>query len=143
MSIYIYVFRIQETDGGFFENFGSLLAEKARAQEEAEGPLPKRKDEMQEEEDTMSEEGSIDEPTEALLETDSDRDENEHARNFLAESMGLNVSIESCKIITKEMSQSIKLDDFFILNKNWHIHVHAKCSIIILTSCNTNNIIMK
>lgn len=42
----------------------------------------------------MSEEGSIDEPTEALLETDSDRDENEHARNFLAESMGLNVSIE-------------------------------------------------
>lgn len=83
--------RIQETDGGFFENFGSLLAEKARAQEEAEGPLPKRKDEMQEEEDTMSEEGSIDEPTEALLETDSDRDENEHARNFLAESMGLNI----------------------------------------------------
>lgn len=42
----------------------------------------------------MSEEDSIDEPTEALLETDSDRDENEHARNFVAESMGLNVSIE-------------------------------------------------
>lgn len=91
----MFVYRIQESDGGFFENLGTLLAEKARAQEQAEGPLPKRKDEAQEEEeeDTLSEPGSvIDEPTEALLETDSDRDENEHARNFLAESMGLNVS---------------------------------------------------
>lgn len=71
-----------------------MLAEKVRAQEQAEGPLPKKKDETQEEEDTLSEEGSIDEPTEALLETESDRDENEHARNFLAESMGLNVSVK-------------------------------------------------
>lgn len=70
-----------------------MLAEKARNQEQAEGPLPKKKNEAQEEEDdTLNEEGSIDEPTEALLETDSDRDDNEHARNFLAESMGLNVS---------------------------------------------------
>ncbi|CAL1673923.1 unnamed protein product [Lasius platythorax] len=83
--------RVQESDGGFFENLGTLLAEKVRAQEQAEGPLPKKKDETQEEEDTLSEEGSIDEPTEALLETESDRDENEHARNFLAESMGLNI----------------------------------------------------
>ncbi|XP_067210437.1 protein unc-13 homolog 4B isoform X4 [Linepithema humile] len=84
--------RIQESDGGFFENLGTLLAEKARAQEQVEGPLPKKKDETQEEEeeDILSEEGSI-EPTEALLETDSDRDENEHARNFVAESMGLNI----------------------------------------------------
>ncbi|XP_020290678.1 protein unc-13 homolog 4B isoform X2 [Pseudomyrmex gracilis] len=88
--------RLQESDGGFFENLGTLLAEKARAQEQAEGPLPKKKNEAEEEEeeeeDTISEAGSvIDEPTEALLETDSDRDENEHARNFLAESIGLNI----------------------------------------------------
>ncbi|XP_071625523.1 protein unc-13 homolog 4B isoform X1 [Temnothorax longispinosus] len=89
----IYPVKIQESDGGFFENLGTLLAEKARAQEQAEGPLPEKKDETQEEEeeDTLNEEGSIDEPTEALLETDSDRDENEHARNFLAESVGLNI----------------------------------------------------
>jgi len=86
------VFRIQESDGGFFENLGTLLVEKVRAQEQAEGPLPKKRDEAQEEEDTLSEEESIDEPTDVLLETDSDRDENEHARDFLAESMGLNVS---------------------------------------------------
>jgi len=90
-------FRIQESDGGFFENLGTLLAEKARAQEQAEGSLPEKKAKTQEEEEeeedsTLNEEGSIDEVTEALLETDSDRDENEHARNFLAESMGLNVS---------------------------------------------------
>ncbi|XP_043520293.1 protein unc-13 homolog 4B isoform X10 [Frieseomelitta varia] len=88
--------RIQETDGGFFENLGTLLAEKVRAQEQQEGPLPKRKDEKTEEEeeeteDDLSEEGTIEEPVEALLETDSDRDENEHATNFLAESMGWNI----------------------------------------------------
>ncbi|XP_043520285.1 protein unc-13 homolog 4B isoform X2 [Frieseomelitta varia] len=87
---------IQETDGGFFENLGTLLAEKVRAQEQQEGPLPKRKDEKTEEEeeeteDDLSEEGTIEEPVEALLETDSDRDENEHATNFLAESMGWNI----------------------------------------------------
>jgi hypothetical protein len=48
----------------------------------------------------LSEEGSIDEPTEALLETDSDRDENECARNFVTESLGLNVSTAFVKIIT-------------------------------------------
>ncbi|XP_026666631.1 uncharacterized protein LOC113463862 [Ceratina calcarata] len=86
--------RVQESDGGFFENLGTLLAEKVRAQEQAEGPLPKKKDEVQEaeEEDDLSEESSIEEPVDALLETDSDRDENEHATNFLAESMGWNVS---------------------------------------------------
>lgn len=94
-----YVCRIQESDGGFFENLGTLLAEKVRAQEQAEGPLPKKKDEVQEEEDTVSEKGSINEPTEALLEIDSDRDENEHARNFLAESMGLNVSVDLIKVL--------------------------------------------
>ncbi|XP_025987263.2 protein unc-13 homolog 4B isoform X4 [Solenopsis invicta] len=86
--------RIQESDGGFFENLGTLLAEKVRAQEQAEGPLPKKKDETQEEdeeEDILNEEECIEEPTEALLETDSDRDEDEQARNFLAESMGLNI----------------------------------------------------
>lgn len=46
---------------------------------------------QEEEDDILNEEESIDEPTEALLETDSDRDEDEHARNFLAESIGLNV----------------------------------------------------
>lgn len=90
------LYRIQETDGGFFENLGTLLAEKVRAQEQLEGPLPKKKDETQgeeeEEEDKLSEEGSIEEPVDALLDTDSDRDENEHATNFLAESMGWNVS---------------------------------------------------
>ncbi|KAK1130865.1 hypothetical protein K0M31_017168 [Melipona bicolor] len=86
--------RIQETDGGFFENLGTLLAEKVRAQEQQEGPLPKKKTEEKEEEteDDLSEEGTIEEPVEALLETDSDRDENEHAANFLAESVGWNVS---------------------------------------------------
>lgn len=87
--------RIQETDGGFFENLGTLLAERAREQEQAEGPLPKKMDEAQEEEEEeedLSEEESIEEPVDALLETDSDRDENEHATNFLAESMGWNVS---------------------------------------------------
>ncbi|XP_026666615.1 protein unc-13 homolog 4B isoform X1 [Ceratina calcarata] len=85
--------RVQESDGGFFENLGTLLAEKVRAQEQAEGPLPKKKDEVQEaeEEDDLSEESSIEEPVDALLETDSDRDENEHATNFLAESMGWNI----------------------------------------------------
>ena len=73
------------------------MAEKVRAQEQQEGPLPKKKDERTEEEeeeteDDLSEEGTIEEPVEALLETDSDRDENEHATNFLAESMGWNVS---------------------------------------------------
>ncbi|KZC08060.1 BAI1-associated protein 3 [Dufourea novaeangliae] len=83
--------RIQESDGGFFENLGTLLAEKVRAQEQVEGPLPKKNDEVQEEEDNLSEEESIEEPVDALLETDSDRDENEHALNFLAESMGWNI----------------------------------------------------
>lgn len=70
------------------------MAERVRAQVQAEGPLPKKKDEVQEEEeeDEVSEEGSMEEPVEALLETDSDRDENEHATIFLAESMGWNVS---------------------------------------------------
>ncbi|XP_016908252.2 protein unc-13 homolog 4B isoform X9 [Apis cerana] len=88
--------RIQESDGGFFENLGTLLAERVRAQVQAEGPLPKKKDEVQEEdeeeeEEEVSEEGSMEEPVEALLETDSDRDENEHATIFLAESMGWNI----------------------------------------------------
>lgn len=86
--------RIQETDGGFFENLGTLLAEKVRVQEQMEGPLPKKKEEIEpEDEDNLSEEGSIEEPSEALLETDSDRDEKEHAQNFLVESVGLNVSL--------------------------------------------------
>lgn len=91
-----FIYRIQESDGGFFENLGTLLAERVRAQEQAEGPLPKKRDEAEEEEEEeesyASEEGSIEEPKEALLETDSDRDENELATSFLAESMGWNVS---------------------------------------------------
>ncbi|XP_014616448.1 PREDICTED: BAI1-associated protein 3-like isoform X4 [Polistes canadensis] len=84
--------RIQEIDGGFFENLGTLLVEKVRAQEEIEGPLPKKKEETGgEDEDSFSEVESIEEPTEALLETDSDRDEKEHAHNFLIDSVGLNI----------------------------------------------------
>ncbi|XP_053984582.1 protein unc-13 homolog 4B-like isoform X1 [Hylaeus volcanicus] len=85
--------RIQESDGGFFENLGTLLAERVRAQEQAEGPLPRKRNDAQEkeEEDYMSEEETIEEPVEALLDTDSDRDENELATNFLAESMGWNI----------------------------------------------------
>ncbi|KAI4489952.1 hypothetical protein M0804_004134 [Polistes exclamans] len=84
--------RIQEIDGGFFENLGTLLVEKVRAQEEIEGPLPKKKEETGgEDEDSFSEVESIEEPTEALLETDSDRDEKEHAHNFLIDSVGLNL----------------------------------------------------
>ncbi|CAL7938780.1 unnamed protein product [Xylocopa violacea] len=84
---------IQESDGGFFENLGTLLAEKVRAQEQAEGPLPKKKDEAQEteDEDNLSDEGSIEEPVDALLETDSNRDEDELATSFFAESMGWNI----------------------------------------------------
>lgn len=78
------------------------MAEKVRAQVQAEGPLPKKKDEVlpkeEDEEEEVSEEGSMEEPVEALLETDSDRDENEHATIFLAESMGWNVSFTSLKI---------------------------------------------
>ncbi|XP_076762015.1 C2 and C2B_Munc13-like domain-containing protein staccato isoform X4 [Xylocopa sonorina] len=85
--------RIQESDGGFFENLGTLLAEKVRAQEQAEGPLPKKKEEAPEteDEDNLSDEGSIEEPVDALLETDSNRDEDELATSFLAESMGWNI----------------------------------------------------
>ncbi|XP_034941538.1 protein unc-13 homolog 4B isoform X4 [Chelonus insularis] len=89
--------RIQESDGGFFENLGTLLAEKVRAQELAEGPLPIKShknnddDEEEEEEDVISEEGSIEEPTEALLESDSDRDENEQARDIVVSSVGWNI----------------------------------------------------
>lgn len=83
--------RIQEIDGGFFENLGTLLVEKVRAQEQIEGPLPKKKEETGgEDEDSFTEVESIEEPTEALLETDSDRDEKEHAHNFLIDSVGLN-----------------------------------------------------
>lgn len=68
---------------------------------QAEGPLPKKKDEVQEEEEEeeeVSEEGSSEEVVEALLETDSDRDENEHATIFLTESMGWNVSFTQISI---------------------------------------------
>ncbi|XP_015606405.1 protein unc-13 homolog 4B isoform X3 [Cephus cinctus] len=86
--------RIQETDGGFFENLGTLLAEKAREQQQIEGPLPDNKDQAegkQDDADDDDEEGSIEEPTEALLESDSDRDENEHAHNLVVESVGWNI----------------------------------------------------
>ena len=87
--------RIQESDGGFFENLGTLLAEKARAQEVAEGPLPSISNNAEEEsfsEDVVSETESIEEPNEALLESDSDRDENEHATDLVVGSVGWNVS---------------------------------------------------
>lgn len=77
------------------------MAERVRAQVQAEGPLPKKKDEVQEEEEEeeeVSEEGSSEEVVEALLETDSDRDENEHATIFLTESMGWNVSFTQISI---------------------------------------------
>lgn len=74
------------------------MAERVRAQVQAEGPLPKKKDEVLPKEEDEEEEVSEEEPVEALLETDSDRDENEHATIFLAESMGWNVSFTSFKI---------------------------------------------
>ncbi|XP_044586415.1 protein unc-13 homolog 4B isoform X2 [Cotesia glomerata] len=82
---------IQDSDGGFFENLGTLLAEKVRAQELAEGPLPIKSDKSDEEEDVVSEGGSIEEPTEALLESDSDRDENERALDIVIGSVGWNI----------------------------------------------------
>ncbi|XP_057330186.1 protein unc-13 homolog 4B isoform X3 [Microplitis mediator] len=82
--------RIQDSDGGFFENLGTLLAEKVRAQELAEGPLPVKSDNNYEE-DVISEGGSIEEPTEALLESDSDRDENEQALDIVIGSVGWNI----------------------------------------------------
>ncbi|XP_011304160.1 protein unc-13 homolog D isoform X1 [Fopius arisanus] len=84
--------RIQESDGGFFENLGTLLAEKARAQEAVEGPLPQRcsqRDDDEDEDETS--EGTIEEPTEALLESDSDRDENERALDIVVGSVGWNI----------------------------------------------------
>ncbi|CAG5090340.1 Similar to stac: Protein unc-13 homolog 4B (Drosophila melanogaster) [Cotesia congregata] len=83
--------RIQDSDGGFFENLGTLLAEKVRAQELAEGPLPIKSDKSDEEEDVVGEGGSIEEPTEALLESDSDRDENERALDIVIGSVGWNI----------------------------------------------------
>ncbi|XP_043272734.1 protein unc-13 homolog 4B isoform X3 [Venturia canescens] len=84
---------IQEADGGFFENLGTLLAEKARAQEVAEGPLPSRHDKSEEEspDEDVSEAGSIEEPTEALLESDSDRDDNENVTDIILGSVGWNI----------------------------------------------------
>ncbi|XP_046623999.1 protein unc-13 homolog 4B isoform X3 [Neodiprion virginianus] len=81
---------IQAADGGFFENLGTLFAAKARAQAEAEGPIPTPNEDEQEKE-LSDEEGSVHEPTEALLESDSDRDENEHSHNLIIESVGWNV----------------------------------------------------
>ncbi|XP_012256082.2 protein unc-13 homolog 4B isoform X3 [Athalia rosae] len=85
--------RIQEADGGFFENLGTLLAAKARAQEMAEGPLPTPATEGAEKDEGNSSdaEGSIEEPTEALLESDSDRDENERSHNLIVQSVGWNI----------------------------------------------------
>ncbi|KAG8040086.1 hypothetical protein G9C98_001202 [Cotesia typhae] len=85
---------IQDSDGGFFENLGTLLAEKVKAQELAEGLLPIKSDKSDEKEDVVSEGGSIEEPTEALLESDSDRDENERALDIVIGSVGWNVSLD-------------------------------------------------
>ncbi|XP_074096629.1 C2 and C2B_Munc13-like domain-containing protein staccato isoform X2 [Cotesia typhae] len=82
---------IQDSDGGFFENLGTLLAEKVKAQELAEGLLPIKSDKSDEKEDVVSEGGSIEEPTEALLESDSDRDENERALDIVIGSVGWNI----------------------------------------------------
>lgn len=73
---------------------GTLLAAKARAQEEAEGPLPAGlgQDSEKDEAGSTDSEESIEEPTEALLESDSDRDENEHSHKLIVESLGWNVS---------------------------------------------------
>lgn len=68
------------------------MAEKVRAQELTEEPIPEVKETK--EVDTSSIDESItEECTTAILETDSDRDEQEHALNFLVESVGLNVSL--------------------------------------------------
>lgn len=54
-------------------------------------------------EDTVSEEGSIEEPTEALLESDSDRDENERALDIVVGSVGWNVRTKKyCLINDKD-----------------------------------------
>ena len=75
---------------------GTLLAEKVRAQELQEGPIPEKKDlaenNADEKEEISSETESVVEPNEALLESDSDRDETEIVQNFMIESVGWNVS---------------------------------------------------
>ncbi|XP_066581872.1 protein unc-13 homolog 4B isoform X3 [Prorops nasuta] len=83
--------RIQESDNGFFENLGTLLAERVRIQEQLEGPLPEKKSDEEGDEDSPVENESIEGATEALLETDSDRDEEEMVENFIVESMGWNI----------------------------------------------------
>lgn len=89
--------RLQEADNGFFENLGTLLAEKVRAQQLEEGPIPERKDLVlenikDEKEEVISDTDSMMEVTEALLESDSDRDETEIVQNFMIQSIGWNVS---------------------------------------------------
>lgn len=90
-----FFFRLQEADGGFFENLGTLLAEKAKAQVK-EVPLPTR-DEVESQLEVSEAPAvlgaTMGQPTEPLLESDSDKDENEVAENLLIESMGWNVSI--------------------------------------------------
>ncbi|XP_012283294.1 protein unc-13 homolog 4B isoform X2 [Orussus abietinus] len=89
--------RIQESDGGFFEKLGTLLAERVRVQEEAEGPLPRKTDSKEEEKVEDEQRSSVgssedpEDPTEAILETDSDRDEAELILDTLAESVGWNI----------------------------------------------------
>ncbi|KAF7995549.1 hypothetical protein HCN44_006656 [Aphidius gifuensis] len=91
--------RIQESDGGFFENLGTLLAEKARALEEVEGKkltLPILYGQCQNEKKYADDKEEKDEEnetivTEALLESDSDRDENEEAIELLNDSVGWNI----------------------------------------------------
>ncbi|XP_043464815.1 protein unc-13 homolog 4B isoform X5 [Leptopilina heterotoma] len=87
--------RLQEADGGFFENLGTLLAEKVRAQQLEEGPIPEKKDlavnNKDEKEEALSDSDSVLEGTEALLESDSDRDETEIVQNFMIESIGWNI----------------------------------------------------
>ncbi|XP_033214634.1 protein unc-13 homolog 4B isoform X2 [Belonocnema kinseyi] len=87
--------RLQEEDGGFFEKLGTILADKVRSQELEEGPIPKRRNSNdangEEKEETSSETESVLESNEALLETDSDRDETEIVQNFLLQSVGWNI----------------------------------------------------
>lgn len=110
-NIFFSFSRIQESDGGFFENLGTLLAEKARALEEVEGKkliLPISYGQCQNEnkikyaddkEEKDKENETNDKLTEALLESDSDRDENEEAMELVNDSVGWNVSIISIHII--------------------------------------------
>lgn len=124
----LFISRIQEADGGFFENLGTRLAAKARAQVEIEGPIPTTTEEDPEKDAEGSDlEGSVEDPSEALLESDSDRDENEHTHNLIIDSVGWNVSGYSTKVLLCQISIREKPVQFYVEFFVWGIQVVNTC----------------